>query len=268
MKMSKLGKAHKHLAFPRDGDGGEGGTDDGGEGNLDLEKLMATPEMQAAIQAKLDAEVAGLKKKNSDLIAKEKVLKESAAKFEGLDVERIQALQKQIDENEEMKLLSEGKTEEVVERRVEAMRRDYEANLTARDTKITEYQDILKQKDEDLTALVVDGQVREAYTKLDFEPTAMDDIISLGRRTFIMDEKGMAIPRDEQGNLIFSKDGKTPISASEWLENLSEKKPYLRRASLGAGANGSGRGGGRDIDVSKLNNIQRISLGLANGDLD
>lgn len=274
--LDLLGKAH-HLATPPwdgegdgdgDGDGDAGtGAGAGGSGSDDITKLLATPEMQAVLQKKIDEEVAGLKKKNSELIEKQKTLKENMAQFEGLDVERIKAFQKQIEENEEMKLLSEGKIEEVVDRRTEAMRKDFTSNLTARDAKIEELSQILKKKEEDLTALVVDGQIRESYIALDFEPTAMDDIITLGRKTFVMDyESGQATPRDQHGNIIFSKDGKTPIGPAEWLENLSEKKPYLRRASSGAGASGSGGRGNRgDVDTSKMSPTQLIAHGLEKG---
>lgn len=273
MQYVNLGKAHWLTTPPWDGEGdgeGEGGTGagagEGGSHSDDISKLLATPEMQAALQKRIDEEVAGLKKKNSELIEKTKTLKESMSQFEGLDVERIKAFQKQIEENEEMKLLSEGKIEEVVDRRTEAMRKDFTSNLTARDSKIEELSQILKKKEEDLTALVVDGQIRESYIALDFEPTAMDDIIALGRKTFVMDESGKATPRDGHGNIIFSKDGKSPIGAAEWLENLAERKPYLRRASSGAGASGSGGRGNRgEVDTSKMSTTELIAHGLEKG---
>jgi len=270
--LNDLSKAHWLIVPPRDGDDDNSNdndsNNDGDDSAAELAKLMSTPEMQAAIQAKIDAEVTGLKTKNSELIEKQKTLKSDLSQYDDVDLEKIQKLQKEIDNNEEMKLLSEGKTEEVVARRVQAMKKDFEANLSARDAKIDEYLSALKQKDEKLTSLVVDGQIREAYVRLDFEPTAMDDVITSARNTFTMDhETGMATPRDNMGNIIFSKDGKTPIEASEWLENLSETKKYLRRASSGAGASGSGNTGGKrgSEDTSKMNSTQLIAHGLKNG---
>lgn len=270
MSMTKMGKALWMVVPPRDGD--DEAAEEAAAKTAEAEAAKATaftPEMQAAIQKRIDDEVAGLKAKNLELIEKQKALKENMSQYDGIDIKKIQTLQKQIEENEEMKLLSEGKTEEVVERRVQAMRKDYEANLSSRDAKLSEYETTLKQKQEELTALVVDGDIRQAYARLDFEPTAMDDVITLGRSIFKMDETGKAIPRDAHGNIIFSKDGKTPIGASEWLENLSETKKYLRRGSQGAGASGSGRGSsGGAIDTSKMTNTQRIAYGLQNGGLD
>lgn len=239
--------------------------DDGGKAT-NVEELLNNPEVQKAIQAKLDAEVAGLKSKNSELLDKFKKVSEQVKAFDGLDIDKIKTLQKQMEENEEMRLLAEGKTEEVVNRRIENMKRDFDAQLAAREQKLTEFQSVLKTKDEKLAELVIDGQIREAYVGLDFEPAAMEDTLMVGRKTFIMDENGKAVPRDSHGNLIFGKDGKTPITAKEWLENLSETKKYLRRQSIGAGAQGGGRST-RDVDTSKMTSTQRIAHALRNGAL-
>lgn len=235
-------------------DGGEGSSTGGG--SIDLNN----PEIQKILQAKIDETVAGLKKKNSELIEKEKKFKEQIAKFDGVDLEKVQNLQKQMQENEEMRLLAEGKTEEVVSRRVEAMKRDFESNISARDAKLSEYEQMIKAKEERLAELVIDGQLREAYVSLDFDPTALDLILMQGRQTFIMNEDGKAVPRDSHGNLIFGKDGKTPITAKEWLEGLAEKKTFLRKPSKGAGATPNRSSGA--VDTSKMSPAQKIAEGL------
>lgn len=230
--------------------------DDGGTGGVDLN----SPEVQKAIQDRIDSEVAGLKKKNLELIEKEKKYKESAAQFEGVDLEKIKGLQKQLETNEEMRLLAEGKTEEVVARRVEAMKRDFEANLAARDTKLSEYEQLIKSKEDRLATLLIDGTIREQYVGLDFEPAAMDDVLRYARQIFVMDDSGNPVPRNESGSLIFGKDGKTPITAREWLEGLADKKPYLKRPSKGSGASGNRSTG--YVDKSKMSSTQRIAEGL------
>lgn len=251
MSINTMGKARKYPAVVGEGeDGGQGNTDD----------LLKNPEVQKLIQAKLDEEVAGLKKKNSDLIAQEKKFKEQMSQYEGIDLEKIKNLQKQMAENEEMRLLAEGKTEEVVARRVELLKKDYEAQLNARESKIKEYENTLSSREEALRQLRVDGAIREAYVSLDYEPAALDDVIRKARDVFIMGEDGKVIPRDEHGNLIFGKDGKSNITASEWLQNLAEKKPYLRKPSKGGGATGN-RGYG-SVDTSKMTSTQKIAQGL------
>ena len=250
MFIRKMGQAQKYRDAADDGSqGGAGGS------GIDLN----SPEIQKAIQAKLDLEVAGLKNKNKELFDNMAASAEKLKQFDGLDVEKMKTLQKQLEENEEMRLLSEGKTEEVVNRRVEAMKRDFDANLAARDNKLSEYEQILKKKEDRLAELVIDGQLREAYVALDFEPSALDFVLMQGRNVFIMDENGKAVPRDEHGSLIFGKDGKTPISAYEYLEGLAEKKTFLRKPSKGGGAQ-QNRGSG--ADTSKMTATQKIAEGL------
>ena len=239
---------------PENGDGGGAGA---GGSSFDPN----SPEVQALIQAKIDETVSGLKKKNQELIEKEKKHREQLSQFEGVDVEKFKTLQKQIETNEEMRLLSEGKTEEVVARRVEAMKRDYDAQIAAREAKMSEYEVTLKKKEEKLAELVIDGQLREAYVALDFEPSALDFVLMQGRQVFIMDESGKAVPRDDHGNLIFGKDGKTPISAREYLEGLADKKSFLRKPSKGAGASPNNRSSS-GLDPSKMSSAQKIAEGL------
>jgi hypothetical protein len=70
-----------------------------------------------------------------------------------------------------------------------------------------------------------------------------------------MDEHGDVVPRDAKGNIIFSKDGKSPITTKEWLELQAERKPYLRRPSKGGGAQGNKTGARAFSDLSSTGKI-------------
>lgn len=202
------------------------------------------PKVKEVLEARLEQEVSGLKNKQSELLEKLKKAKEDLGKFEGVDVEELRKLKQTLESNEEMKLLAEGKAEEVVTRRVEAMRRDWEDKISARDEKLSELESLLKEKDERLAGLLIDGSVREAYIELGYEPTALDDVLLHARTVFKMDENGSPVPRDGNGSVIFGKDGKTPITQKEWLEGLAVKKPYLKQASKGVGTSPSRFGSG------------------------
>jgi len=239
------------VTFQEGADDGKGGS--GGAVSLD------TPEVKAAIQAAIDKEVAGLKAKNAELLGKLK----DAPKVDPKEWEQLQELKKKVEANEEMKLLAEGKLEDVLNRRLEAKERDWQAQLQARDTKLQEYDTVVKQKDERLKSVLIDSEVRQAYVGLDFEPAAMDDIMLQARHTFVMDEDGAVVPRDADGVIRMGKDGRTPLTPSEWLEGLAEKKPYLRRASTGAGAAPAAKTKGtRGFDASKATPAQLIAEGL------
>ena len=231
--------------------GGEGSSGGSGGTSIDLNN----PDIQKVIQAKIDEEVKGLKSKNSEVIGKLKAAQEQMKQFEGLDVEKLKGLQKQLESNEELRLRGEGKVDELIERRVELLRKDKDAEIAARDSKLQEYENILKQKEENLRKLAVDSTIQQAYGLLDFEPSALDDVIRVARDVFIMDEHGDVVPRDAKGNIIFSKDGKSPITTKEWLELQAERKPYLRRPSKGGGAQGNKTGARAFSDLSSTGKI-------------
>jgi hypothetical protein len=239
--------------FQAEENGDEGGSGAGGSATID----MNNPVIKAAMQAAIDAEVAGLKAKNQELIGK----LQKAPKLEQAEYEKLLEMKKNIEANEEMKLLAEGKLEEVMKKRTEARDRDVAAQLQARDTKLNEYESVIKAKDERLKSLAIDGNIRSAYAELDFEPAALDDILLQARTMFHMDDEGNVAPRDSDGVLRMGKDGRTPLSAKEWLEGLAEKKTYLRRASKGSGA-APAKGGTRGFDASKASSTQLIAEGL------
>lgn len=234
--MFKMPKAMKY----RDENKGDGSDAGGGSGGSKVD--LNNPEIQAAIQAKIDEEVKGLKNKNSEVIGKLKEAQEKMKQFDGLDVERLKNLQKQFEQNEEMQLLAEGKTEEVVNRRVELLKKDHNQQIEMLKTEISKYTDTLKQKDEHLRKLAVDSSVQHAYMALNFDPAALDDVIRIARDTFIMGEEGEVVPRDAKGNVLYGRDGKSVIGISEWLTVLADKKPYLRGVSKGGGAQGTKSG--------------------------
>ena len=231
--------------------------DEGGQGSTGGGVDLNNPAVKAAMQAAIDAEVAGLKAKNQELIGK---LKNKPA-IDQAELDKLMEMKKNIEANEEMKLLAEGKLEEVLKKRTEARDRDFAAQLAARDGKLTEFESVIKAKDERLKTLAIDGNIRAAYAELDFEPAALDDILLQARTMFHMDEEGNVAPRDADGVLRMGKDGRTPLSAKEWLEGLAEKKPYLRRPSKGSGA-APAKGGTRGFDASKASSTQLIAEGL------
>lgn len=101
------------------------------ENEIDLEN----PAIKAAIATAVEASVSGLKTKNSELLGK---LKETSGKltqfetqFEGIDIDAVKGLLSRAGQDEETKLLTEGKVDEVFNRRTERLRGDYDKQLKA-----------------------------------------------------------------------------------------------------------------------------------------
>lgn len=254
MYRTKMGQARKYMN--QVGEGGDGGS--GGSGGQAID--VNNPEIQKLIQERIEKEVSGLKSKNSELLGKLKETSEKFKAFEGVDIEKVRNLQKQMEENEEMRLLAEGKVEDVVSRRIALKEKDWQNQYSALESRVGEYESIIKQKDERLKELVIDGQIREAYMQLGYEPSLLKLITKEARDVFIMTEDGKAVPRDQNGNIIYSKDAKTPVSALSWLEMQAEAMPSLRGVNKGAGTQ-QNRGTGK-VDTSKMSSAQRIAEGL------
>lgn len=158
-------------------------------------------------------------------------------------------------EVEEGKLIKEGKVEEVVNLRVTNMKRELEGRLTQTESELT-------NANAKLAELMIDNAVRQAATKSGVLITALDDVVLRARTVYSMD-KGAPVPKDAQGNVIYGKDGTTPMAIDDWIVNLKKNAPHLFAGSQGSGA-GGGRGTGQ-ADLSKMTPAQKIAYGLAQG---
>src|SRR6185369_5288500 len=107
-----------------EGDGAGGGGGGGGT------PPQITPEIQALIDKAIETAVTGLKTKNGDLIATQKQLKEQLQAFEGIDPVKVKTILSRFANDEEAKLIAEGKIDEVLNKRTERMRADFEGKLT------------------------------------------------------------------------------------------------------------------------------------------
>lgn len=216
--------------------------------DLDLAELgLELPEEKAAalketLAAKarevVDKEVTGLKSKNSELLGLNKTIKtefeQFKGQFEGLDVEAVKSLLQRASQDEETKLIAEGKIDEVVSRRTERLRGDYDKQLQAereRAEKAEAFANRFKDK-------VLADSIREAALKAGALAEATDDIILRARNIFRLNEDGEPVAMDADGEVIYGKDGKTPLTPLEWAESLREAAPHLWPRAVGAGPTG------------------------------
>lgn len=88
-----------------------------------------TPELQAIIDKQVNEQVVGLKAKNSELLGKLKEQNENLKRFEGIDPEQVKGILQRFDNDEEAKLIAEGKIDEVINKRTERLRHDVEKKL-------------------------------------------------------------------------------------------------------------------------------------------
>lgn len=157
-------------------------------------------------------------------------------------------------EVEEGQLIKAGKLEEVVNLRVTNMKKDLE-------TKLTTTESALQMANSQLSILMIDNAIRQEAVKNGALTTALDDVVLRARTVYSMD-KGQAVPKDDKGQVIYGKDGQTPMVMGDWIVNLKKAAPHLFAGSQGSGA-GGGRNGPGVGDISKLTPSQKISYGLA-----
>jgi hypothetical protein len=202
----------------------------------------------------LDAEDVVPKTRLDEFRANNIQLQQQLEKLKDVDPAKYAELIKLQQEVEEGQLIKAGKLEEVVNLRVTNMKKDLETQLTTSQT-------ALQLANSQLAILMIDNAVRQEAVKNGALPTALDDVVLRARTVYSMD-KGQAVPKDDKGQVIYGKDGQTPMGMGDWIVNLKKAAPHLFAGSQGSGA-GGGRTGPGAGDISKLSPSQKISHGLA-----
>lgn len=229
---------------------------------LELDEAQQTA-LKEALASKfkeaVDQEVTGLKTKNQELLGQNKTLKGDLdsfkSQFDGLDIEAVKNIVSKAGQDEETRLIAEGKMDEVVARRTERLRGDFEKQVQAekdRADKAESFANRFKDK-------VLSDSIREAAAKAGALPEAAEDIILRARNTFRLNEEGIPLALDVDGQVIYGKDGKTPLTPSEWAESMRETAPHLWPRPQGAGQTGD-RGGRAGKKWSDLTETERAQL--------
>ncbi|MBH8282895.1 hypothetical protein I8P63_18910, partial [Acinetobacter baumannii] len=174
--------------------------EENGKFRLDLEGYEDPKGLKSALQSERDAA------KNAKL-----ELQKLQKQFEGIDPEIVKKVFAQIDQDEEAKLIAEGKVNEVIQKRTEKMREEHEKLLKAekeRADKAEAYAQKFKQS-------VIQSQIVQAAVELEALPEATADIAFLAQSKFALDENGKAVAVDENGEVVIGKDGQTALSPKE-----------------------------------------------------
>jgi hypothetical protein len=178
-------------------------------------------------KSKLDEFRENNRKLHDDL----KALKDSLA---GLDLTKAKELLAKQQELDDKELIKKGDVDKVIENRVKTMRAEME-------NKITELTAKLDRSTGQLTILTVDNAVTAEAVKKGIQQTAIPDITTRARSIFkVEDGKPVAKSGDQ---VIFGRDGTTPLSITEWVEKQTTEAPHLFVQNQGGGAGGSGAGG-------------------------
>jgi hypothetical protein len=207
------------------------GNGDGGGGPA------ITPELQAIIDAQVNNAVSGLKAKNSELIGKLKEAGENLKRFDGIEPDAVRSILKRFSDEEEAGLIAAGKLDEVLNKRTERMKGDYDKKLGAE----AEARAKAEAKAQKLAQRTLAGALRDAAIKTGALPEAMDDIVLRAGGLWRLNDDGEAVAMNGD-EVILGKDGKTPLTPMEWAESLRETAPHLWPKAQGTNAPGSSAG--------------------------
>ncbi len=239
-----------------------------GTAEIDLKDpkvLEAIAEAVKAITAEHERSTAGLVANRDALKGEKQALADALKGFDGMDPVEMKKIIAAIDSDEETKLISEGKTGEVIERRTKTMRDQFAADTLALNTKNEELTAALATSGGRIKSLVLNHAVRATILGIEgFQPGAVEDAISRASMVFSLDDKEQPVAMDGE-TVIRGKDGATPLGLNEWLTNLVDKdcKHWVGKSTGGnAKGSGDGRKGPGEEDLSKNTPRENIALGM------
>ena len=210
------------------------------------------PDVAKLIQAAVQEATSGLAANKEEILGEKKALQEKldamGKQWEGLDPEAVRTIMNRLENDEETKLLAEGKTDEVIARRTERLQADHAKQIEKLQAAIDERDTSLSTAQKQVKQLTVSHSLQKAASELGLIPSAIDDALARAMNVFQVDDKG-GLTVQENGATVYGKDGKSPMTPSEWLETMKEKAPHWFPAPSGGGANGGagGKGGKHQI---------------------
>lgn len=195
-----------------------------------------------------DASAKKLEQKNKEVLAENKAFRDQMKAWEGLDPAHVRNLLQKIEGDEELKLITEGKHDEVIKKRTEKVEATYKAQLKTLEEKNREYETKLTESDSRIKKLIIDNNIVTKFASAKGLDTATDDVVARAHQIFKI-ENGEAIPRDPKtGEIIQGKNG--IMTQDEWIESLRVSAPHLFPAGESGGPRGNAaQKGVSDIDV-------------------
>jgi hypothetical protein len=220
-----------------------------GEGEGDGNISMSKADFEKAIADAVALQVGGLKAKNEELLGSVHKLKEASKAFDGLDIEKLRSMQDRLEKDEDARLISEGKTSELIDKYTQRMRADHDGQIKSLSDQIAE----ANARADKYKGSVLESQILSVTQGL--HKGAVEDALLAARNIFTLDAEGRAVKLGPNGQPELGRDGKTPFGPSEWMELQKEAKPHWFPATTsGSGSSGAreASGNGKTITRSKF----------------
>jgi hypothetical protein len=213
------------------------------------------------LDADIDAhpKLAGLK---SALAKERQAKKDGDAEFRklrdqigDLDPEQARAALNRVQEMADKKMLDEGKVDELIKARTDAMAKSHAAEKTAYEKKLAEIDAERTSLNNEVTTLILDGSIRERSSAARVKPEHYDDVLYRMKDRGVDGVKwtlgeGRKVVAMQGEEPKFGKDAQ-PMSLDEGLEMLRKSVPGFFEPSSGGGAHNSARQEGNRFVISE-----------------
>lgn len=209
--------------------------------------VFDSPEEEAAFKTLADAQVAGLKTKNSELLGKISQFKQ----FEGIDPAEYKTLKEQAAQAEEARALKAGEFDNLKKQLLDAHGKE-KATLEAK----------IETLNKSVTENVLKAQITDAIAKADGSTLLLSPHV--GRFTKL-DENYRPVVTDESGNVRVKADG-TPMAIADLIAEMKTDVANYGGAFKASGANGSGQQQSNGTTVPKITTMKRNDFETKNAD--
>ena len=143
----------------------------------------------------------------------------------------LQSAKEETQKRTEKDLLSEGKIDELLAQRTEAMRGSYEE-------KLGEITRAHSEAEKTLDIHIVENQIRDAAIKAQARNDRAVDHIIRAVRPHVQRDGTQAVRVDAGGNTVMAEDGKTPQGILDLVAEMKVSDGFLFAESTGSGATG------------------------------
>lgn len=221
-----------YLPAPLRGDGGDG---DGGEPPADTVTLS-----KAELES-LKSSIVKLESKRDELINENKSFKEQMKAWEGLDPDSVRGMLQNLENDEEKKLIAEGKFDDVIKKRTEKISAEFGGKISTLEKERDQFRAQAEQYQSIISNMAIDTNIVENFVREKGLESAIEDVKYRAKATWRY-EDGELIPRDKNGEIIQGENG--VLTPAEWVKNLKKTAPHLFPESVSGGASGSNSKGG------------------------
>lgn len=209
----------------------ESGGDASGTGGTSNNRPSFDPnsdEVKSFLQSQINSAVAGLKAKNEELISEKKAIMDKFAALGDVDPKVLQTYVDRIKNDEEAKLISEGRIDDVINRRTERMREALTGRIEETSKQLKEWEEKFNKVAHEYDNTRIDFAIRDAALEAKVTPTALQDVLVRARREFFIDDKGNILSRDPvTEDVRIGPDGKTPYSPKDFMVELEKSAPHF-----------------------------------------